>query len=280
MPANSSINPIPRVAAPLRCDDGEVAGFRCPLCYRAGESIGERDGYVLRQCRGRGSYLPHAPILLSWQWDSVAEYEALYTQPERYHKEMQCSEGQPESWMRDAEHLAAARARLQFLQTLMPSGTVLDIGAGTGAFVAMAQAFGYDAFGIEPSELANEAQKIGRTVKFGSWSSLNIHDSADIVTLHDVWEHLVSPVYCLKYLARLLRPGGLIVVEIPEWDCPQARQQGVLWRHVRPLQHVFLPSDDAARALFAMAGLQVEAMMRPRRGQIGKIAYYLSRPQL
>ena len=270
------------------------AGLYCPLCGRDGDLVGARDGYQLRECRGAASRCgggfdaqAHDPILLSWTYPSVEAYERLYTDPHRYHVDMQATESQLTSWERDQEHMTASAKRLDFLKALKPTGTILDVGSGTGAFVAMANALGYEAEGIEPSELGEGAQGFGRKTTTGLWSQINTpeapefeamteRDRWDIITLHDVWEHLTDPMECLWHLSAALKPGGLLVVEIPEWGCPDAHAKGMQWKHVRPLQHIFLPSDGAAQAMFRKAHLKVDAVVRPLRGMLGKITYYLS----
>lgn len=246
-----------------------IAGARCPVCEGVGRPLGEVGGCAVRECRNG-----HAPVLLSWQWSSVAEYEATYSETSDYHTAMQQAEGQAPSWERDTEHMGAALARLRQLQLFVPSGRLLDIGAGTGAFVAMAQAYGYKAQGIEPTEMAYRARTLGRDVQCGVWHEME--GRWDVITMHDVWEHLTNPVMALDWMMLHLRPGGMAVIEIPEWGGPQARRWLLNWKHIRPMQHLFLPSDGAAREMFESGGYCVEAAIRPQRGELGKIAYYLS----
>jgi SAM-dependent methyltransferase len=230
--------------------------------------VGFRDGHYLRECRCIGR------VLLSWHWDDEAHYERLYTTPGLYHNDCQRVEGQSPSTLRDTEHQQAAHSRLRQLELFQPHGALLDIGTGTGAFVAAACSHHYDAHGLEPDgEIVRWAQSKGRAVWLGGWP--DAIPAWDIITLHDVWEHLTQPLACLSHLKSCLQPGGLLVIEFPEWHCPQARRDGLQWRHVRPLQHIWLPDDVAARALFDRAGLTLEACIRPLRGELGKACYYL-----
>lgn len=238
------------------------AGQFCPLCGSVGKPWGEKDGYPLRECCG---------ILLSWQFASVGEYEAQYTGA--YHTTVQQQQGQPPSLTRDTEHLTAARCRLELLrQWVPPPATLLDVGCGAGSFVAQAQAFGYDAMGFDPCfDIGEFGRRLGRNIFTRGWRDVEDHAEENIITLHDVLEHLTEPQACLELLRRRLRPKGLIVVEMPEFQAP-----GDWVRHIRPLQHVALYSDPAARELFRRCGLQVEASFRPCRGTLGKASYWLS----
>lgn len=247
-----------------------VAGQCCPLCGGRGTRAGERDGYDLRKCRCRGG------VLLSFPWLDEAAYEGWYRTPGLYHADEQEANGQEPSFRRDTEHLAAAAARLQVLGALgVRSGRLLDVGAGTGSFVAAASGAGFAAAGLEPApEIADLARRLGRNLRSGTWR--DVAGAWDVITLHDVFEHLTRPWDCLERLQAALAPGGLLVIETPEYLCPRSRQEGAAWKHVRPLQHVCLYSEPAARHLFQAAGWRVEAVIRPLRGTVGKIAFYLS----
>lgn len=250
------------------------AGQVCPVCGGVGEWYGERDGCTLRECIGGA--ITHAPVLLSWQWDSSEAYEKQYTTPGRYHVEMQRAALRATPLERDVEHLTAGLCRVNLLKQFLPNGGVLlDIGAGAGAFVAIASACGYTAMGLEPSELYSMAKDLGRKVEEGGWNdATGLHDA---VFLHDVLEHVTQPYLCLYHLSKRLATGGLLVVEMPEWDTDETRSKQADYRHIKPLEHPVLYSEGAARFLFAAVGLRVESVFRPLRGRIGKIAFYLSK---
>lgn len=106
--------------------------------------------------------------------------------------------------------------RLKFLKRAgLHSGSLLDIGAGSGEFVAMSRKAGYRASGIEPnlgySEYARNEYAVG--VRTGE-----IRDAKgrhDIVTLFHVLEHLRSPDETFARLHRLLNPDGRLFIEVP-----------------------------------------------------------------
>jgi SAM-dependent methyltransferase len=248
-----------------------IAGQSCPLCGGEGHVFGIRDGYPIRECRCVGS------SLLSWQWESEAAYHALYTNG-RYHQDCVVAEGQPgqqDSRHRDDEYCRAAQSRLEFLEIMAPAPLdILDIGCGTGAFIAEARGCGYAAAGLEPDQsMVDWARSRGRNVACGTWE--DVVDTCGIITLHDVFEHLTRPEECLERLKFCLAPDGLLVIEIPEWGCPESKSLGLSWRHIKPLQHIWLPDETAARAMFERAGFEVVAIIRPRRGTLGKVSLYL-----
>lgn len=108
--------------------------------------------------------------------------------------------------------------KLKRLKKLDPSAqTVLDIGAGTGAFVREARRAGFDATGLETSEAAcREAhENFDTTLEHGRLSQFSPGKQFDILHLNHVFEHFISPHEAVDDLKRLLRPGGYIMIEVP-----------------------------------------------------------------
>lgn len=142
---------------------------------------------------------------------------------------------------------------------------VLDVGAGYGFFAtALADAGFTRVTGFEISEerraLASEwggAPVLGLDV---TAPDLGEHAGAyDVVTLFHVLEHTADPAGFLRSLARLVAPGGLLVVEVPNADelmletCPAYDdfywiRAHLLYFTARTLAHAFeragLPAPD------------------------------------
>jgi SAM-dependent methyltransferase len=249
------------------------AGKYCPLCGGPGTPFNHKDGHSLQQC---GCY---GPILLSWPWSSVPEYEQWYVDTGLlYHAGYQEAQGRRPMWERDSEYLMAASVRLRILAGLYPQvRKIMDVGTGTGAFVGLLQAHGYDAVGYEPSPMMAEAARAEcRNIITGGWEDIPfLEPLPDVITLHDVLEHLPYPVACLHRLRGLMAPQSILCVEMPEWDCPQSRRDGMNFRHIKPLEHLALYSEAAAVELFRRTDLKVVALVRPQEGTLGKISYYL-----
>jgi SAM-dependent methyltransferase len=118
---------------------------------------------------------------------------------------------------------------------------VLDFGCGEGRFVRLADALGLEAWGVDasPSRRAR-ARRLG----------LRVHESVedarragatglDAVTLIETLEHLVDPRAALDEAASILRPGGALLVEVPDArgiaGPPRSFEE---LRVVQPLEHV------------------------------------------
>jgi 2-polyprenyl-3-methyl-5-hydroxy-6-metoxy-1,4-benzoquinol methylase len=146
------------------------------------------------------------------------------------------------------------RARLRRLGAA-PGARVLDVGAGRGRFVATARAAGLDAHGLEPS--ARGLAAAGPHVAPGGVD--DVAGTWDAITLWHVLEHLDDPAGALTRLAGHLRPGGVLLVGVPNLDSVQARVGGPRWFHLDVPRHRTHFTARGARLALERAGLQVVA---------------------
>ncbi|HVF77939.1 MAG TPA: class I SAM-dependent methyltransferase, partial [Solirubrobacteraceae bacterium] len=128
------------------------------------------------------------------------------------------------------------RRRLSFLSRAgaRPPGRLLDIGAGRGRFVAAARATGWAADGIEPSlRGVVGARALGIELEQAAIEEADVAPSSvDAAALWHVLEHLDDPGAALERIASWLRPGGLLVVGVPNLGSVQARAGGARWYHL------------------------------------------------
>jgi SAM-dependent methyltransferase len=111
--------------------------------------------------------------------------------------------------------------RLDFLEQLLPSqGRLLDFACGAGHFFERAQARGWDAHGTEIGAWASDAarQRGLRNLHIGKLRDLHFPDASfDIVHAAQVFEHLANPNTELAEIRRILRPGGILYVDVPNY---------------------------------------------------------------
>jgi SAM-dependent methyltransferase len=149
-----------------------------------------------------------------------------------------------------------ARRRLALLEAARAAagagagepGRLLDVGAGRGRFVAEARAAGWHAYGIEPSQRGVAgACALGIELQRGAIADADVPaGSLDAATLWHVLEHLDEPGPALARIAGWLRPGGLLLVGVPNLGSVQARVGGAAWYHLDVPRH---------RTHFTVAGL-------------------------
>jgi SAM-dependent methyltransferase len=125
-----------------------------------------------------------------------------------------------------------------------PGGRLLDVGCGSGAFLAQMAALGWRAEGIDPDPAAVAgARDAGLTVTQGTLADLDPGEHAgafDAVTLSHVIEHLHDPAANLRRINLLLRPGGLLWIATPNLEALGLRRFGRDWLGLDPPRHLVL----------------------------------------
>lgn len=95
---------------------------------------------------------------------------------------------------------------------------ILDVGAATGMFVNEALIRGHRAAGIELSAGGREQARYNYGVELEGTrlEDLAGEDDFDVIHMNHVFEHLPDPRQVLENCRRLLRPGGLLLIEVPQ----------------------------------------------------------------
>ncbi len=132
------------------------------------------------------------------------------------------------------------RQRLALLNGVAAPGmAVLDVGAGRGRFVLSACRVGFDARGIEPSArgFVAAAQLGVEVARAGIEDATVAEHSFDAITLWHVLEHLDDPGQALSRIYGWLRPGGGLLVGVPNLASAQALVGGARWFHLDVPRH-------------------------------------------
>ncbi len=109
---------------------------------------------------------------------------------------------------------------------------LLEVGCATGEFLkACRRRFGWEVAGVEPNrQLSDALIREGFPVVPSTLEDADVPAGQyDVVCLFNVLEHLWDPAYSLKRINCLLAPGGLVVVELPNFASPSRRRFGKHW---------------------------------------------------
>jgi hypothetical protein len=200
----------------------------CPVCTQLStEDLGD-----LRGCRACGHIFQYPPIV-------TARYDAQYV-------------GRYDAYPTEGISLL----RLAFLEGYVRGGRLLDVGYGNGAFIRVAEAAGFAAFGYD---VHGEDYGI---------AEIDIHADAsewDVVTFFDSLEHFAD----LQPVRALFERTRFVMVSVPQRppDFPGDRA----WRHYRPGEHLHYFSEASLQRLVArplLAASNVEDIIRrPAQGR-------------
>jgi SAM-dependent methyltransferase len=167
----------------------------------------------------------------------------------------------------DPEPWAWRRRRALLLREARPGERVLDLGCGAGRFVAALRDAGADPVGVELAEAALERAR--RNVPGADLrlvapdGSLPLgHGEVDLAWCSEVLEHVPDTVALLTELRRVLRPGGRLLVTVPDHGRVKRTLLALAHydAHYDPLgQHVrFYTRRSLTRALHATGFEDVE----------------------
>jgi 2-polyprenyl-3-methyl-5-hydroxy-6-metoxy-1,4-benzoquinol methylase len=119
-------------------------------------------------------------------------------------------------------------------------GRILDIGCGRGDFLTACRGKGWEVMGVEQADapIMELRREIGLEVVATTDIAAIPDASFDAVTMWHVFEHMVSPRGMLREVARMLRPGGVFVAEVPNFGSWQARMGPRDWFHLDVPRHL------------------------------------------
>ena len=225
----------------------------CNLCGKsAPQLLWQRNAYAIVACTGCGlQYVGQDP--------QDIDFAALYS--EGYYTG---TSGQVFANYVGEERArrASARRKLWSMQRRTPrSGRLLDVGCAAGFFLVEARRH-FEAQGVEISEYSSGVarERFGLDVFTGSLQDAKFAaNSFDVITLWDVVEHLPDPMAVLTEAARVLRPGGALVLTTGDVGSAYARRAGPRWHLLEPPWHLYYFSRATMRALGEAAGLRFQA---------------------
>lgn len=169
------------------------------------------------------------------EWSEIVTF---YSKHDKYDDWLREEAGRDALWTR----------RLRMLRRFVSSGRLLDVGAGIGQFLAYAKKY-FDVYGTEISPIACEiaSKKYGIALERGTLEDLEFSESYDVLTMIHVLEHVPRPAETLKKCFRLLNPGGVLYIAVPNdidswFACRNRFLRKMGLKKYRPLGETGLPA--------------------------------------
>jgi SAM-dependent methyltransferase len=141
----------------------------------------------------------------------------------------------------------AIKQKESLISSLSKDKTLLDIGCGTGDFLGYCKTKNWEAIGLEPDEDARKlalANNNTETFSLEKLSELET-ESRDVITMWHVLEHVYNLNEDIEQYKRILKPGGHLVVAVPNCSSHDADHYKENWAALDLPIHLyhFTPND-------------------------------------
>ena len=140
------------------------------------------------------------------------------------------------------------------------AAALMDFGCGDGSYLQSVRDKVGRRFGFEAS--TEQAQLVGSHMECDVYSNLTraeveLEERIDIVTAHFVLEHLTDLHTVFRFWSRILKPGGIVHLSVPNIRSWEARLFGKKWHGLDAPRHVSFPDVQSISMLAEKYGFQI-----------------------
>jgi SAM-dependent methyltransferase len=141
-------------------------------------------------------------------------------------------------------------------------GKILDVGCGGGSYLYRLKQWGWETYGVEPSEAgAKQARSLGLAVTHGMLLDANFPSGFfDVVYLSHVLEHLRDPYSTFREIKRILKPDGLVYLTVPNTRSLSFLVFRKNWYALDTPRHVVSYSPKTLQFLCAKTGFKIVSL--------------------
>lgn len=154
------------------------------------------------------------------------------------------------------------KAKLVEKSTGLKTGKILDVGCGTGYFPNKLQSKGWDVVGIEQDESTRDYAKEKFSIDVRDTNAFDGFEknTFDVITLWHVLEHIHDLKASVERYNKLLKPNGVLIVAVPNYQCFEATVYGKYWAGWDIPIHLWHFSINAMRTLMRKGDFEVSAI--------------------
>ncbi len=144
--------------------------------------------------------------------------------------------------------------------TKLSAGNILDVGAGTAAFLHVMENSGWKVTGLEPDEnaRANANNLYGIRLQTSDQLFELPPETYDAITLWHVLEHVHDLHSYLTQLKKLLKPNGCLFIALPNYTSFDEKIYKEFWAAYDVPRHLYHFSPTSITQLLLHHGLQLK----------------------
>lgn len=151
--------------------------------------------------------------------------------------------------------------KLKIIEQFQPNkGSLLDIGAGTGHFLDLAQKNNWKVKGIEPNDGAKKIASQKGISFIENVQSLE-SNSFDVITMWHVLEHVYDLEEQIEQLKRVLKKDGTLIIAVPNFHSYDAKYYKQFWAAFDVPRHLWHFSKKSIKKLFQDKNMEVVEML-------------------
>ncbi len=175
---------------------------KCPVCrgLEIKNDLIDHRGISISKCTGCGFQFMNPQYTDRY----LSEYYSKYTVGEDF------------TYWHDAL-LSGHGFYFSLIERYVRPGTLFDIGCGNGHLMEAAMGRGWSVRGYDVDEKSTQivAERLGVEVNNGDLFSINPGEGYDLVSMHQVLEHLKDPNRYLNKIRSLIKDDGYLFVAVP-----------------------------------------------------------------
>ncbi|SHF71705.1 Ubiquinone/menaquinone biosynthesis C-methylase UbiE [Salegentibacter echinorum] len=139
--------------------------------------------------------------------------------------------------------------KLKWINSIAEGNKILDIGAGTGDFLFSAKKQNWIVAGVEPNTQARKLA-LEKGIELQKDSANFKENSFDVISMWHVLEHVPNLDIQIEELNRLLKPGGIAVIAVPNFKSFDAAYYQEFWAAYDVPRHLWHFSQAGITKLF------------------------------